>query len=83
MLKKVAVFLIVAVFLAAGTMAFADGKSSCEGKGMFQCMYDWCKGCDKPCSKEATTCCKACGKKCCQTCQTDCGGKCCDKCGKK
>ena len=82
--RKIVIFVLVMAFLAMGIpMAMADGKSSCDGKGMFQCMYDWCKGCDKPCTKTAENCCMACGKKCCETCQTNCGGNCCAKCGKK
>jgi hypothetical protein len=84
MFKRITVFVLVAVFLAAGTVVMAEGRSSCQDKGIFQSMYDWCAGCDKVCdkapAKTGETSCKACGKKCCQTCQTDCGGKCCAKC---
>lgn len=82
MRKNVFVFILVAVFLVTGTMVMAEGGSSSDGKGMFQCMYNWFSGCDKPCAKTAENNCMCCGKKCCQTCQTDCGGKCCAKCGK-
>ena len=83
MSKKIMVFVLVMAFLAMGIpAAMAGDKSCCNGKGFFQSMYDFCKGCDKPCSKAEVTCCKTCGKKCCETCQTDCGGKCCANCGK-
>ena len=82
MLRNIVVLALVAIFLVTGSVVMAEGKSSCQGKNMLQCMYDWCADCGKTCAKTTECCCKACGKKCCNTCQTDCGGKCCAKCGK-
>ncbi len=82
MLKKTVVFILVAVFLVAGSIVMAEGKSCGQDKNVLQCMYNWFAGCDKAPAKTAENSCMSCGKKCCQTCQTECGCKCCAKCGK-